>query len=411
MTQPQSGCLRTARPEDLPAIVDLACTAFGEKLRERFRQGLYADSSYRPEQSWVAEVDGRIVSHVRVRDRPIRYGSAVLRMGGIGTVATLPAYRGRGLATALLTDAIDSMRAQGLHLSMLFTGRFTFYARLGWAAFPLHCFQWPLPIDRLAVDPTSYRVRTFDSNRDLAGVEAVYDEYNHRRTGTHVRSSQFWREGIAQGRRLAPTLVADREGVVVAYATFRSRGDAVQLDEAGCRAGAASAFAPLARAIVEEGVAAGAQRIEGHLPRSHGLLAALARLSSVPIEGRLRGGVMLRVVDLHGLFQAALPALSERLSRHEWLSSRQASFGFRVRGDYVRLSLDRGDLALDAEPAERVLDLGTSLFFRLFFGESPLALLAEDLTVGGLDPGGDELALLGALFPPQDPFYWAADDF
>ena len=50
--------LRHAAPADLPAIIELTCSAFGEQVRERMIGGLYRDTSHRLEQSLIAEVDG-----------------------------------------------------------------------------------------------------------------------------------------------------------------------------------------------------------------------------------------------------------------------------------------------------------------------------------------------------------------
>lgn len=52
-------------------------------------------------------MDGQIASHIWVAKRPAFYrGYAILPMGDIGGIGTLPAHRGQGLAILLLQDAI-----------------------------------------------------------------------------------------------------------------------------------------------------------------------------------------------------------------------------------------------------------------------------------------------------------------
>jgi predicted N-acetyltransferase YhbS len=403
--------LRAARPGDLPAILEMTCQAFGEGARERFYNQLYHDSSHRLEQSRVAEVDGAIASYVRISDRPIRYGRATLRMGGIGAVATHPRFRGRGLATALLEDAIGYLRSAGYHLSMLFSGIQPFYSRLGWAPFPEHAFRLPVATAGRSPCPSGYTVRRFDPARDLAAVEHVYDAYNEGRTGPYRRHHRYWLDGHSRVLGVLPARVAERDGEVVAYASFRAAGETFWLYEAGCLTGAADAFLPLAWAVVNEARTEGMSTIEGQMPRSHGMLAALQAFAESPIEGRLPQHMMLRVVDLEGLFRSAAPALIERLRQRLEMASGCRAIGFRVAGEEVRLTVDREVLAVDAGPAPHVLDLRADLFFRLLLGERPLPLLTEEFAIGGVTLNEDDLRLLGVLFPPQDPFYWRADHF
>jgi hypothetical protein len=49
--------------------------------------------------------DDRVVSHIEVLDRTIRVDGQPLRVGGIGGVATLKAWRRRGLAEAAMKTA------------------------------------------------------------------------------------------------------------------------------------------------------------------------------------------------------------------------------------------------------------------------------------------------------------------
>ncbi len=64
--------------------------------------GALSDPAYRPDQRMLAKVDGRVVSHVHLTERTIRYGSATLPMNGVMWVGTLPEYRGLGFAQNLM---------------------------------------------------------------------------------------------------------------------------------------------------------------------------------------------------------------------------------------------------------------------------------------------------------------------
>lgn len=80
---------------------------------------------------WLAELDGRIVSHVAVVERRLEVDGTPLRTGYLEAVATLPAHEGRGLASHLVRQA-DTWLVSRFELGGLATGSPGFYERLGW---------------------------------------------------------------------------------------------------------------------------------------------------------------------------------------------------------------------------------------------------------------------------------------
>ena len=87
----------------------------------------------------MLHVDGELVSYVGIVDRLGTVDERPVKLGGIGGVATVPEWRGRGLVSAALKDASAFMRDE-LHLEfgLLICDEATapFYRRLGWQAVP-----------------------------------------------------------------------------------------------------------------------------------------------------------------------------------------------------------------------------------------------------------------------------------
>ena len=117
------------QPAEVDEIRALMLEAFGTEDDERFR-----------DEDWlhalggthiVLEVDGRIVSHAAVVERPIEVGGRPLRTGYVEAMATAPDAQGRGLGSQVMTDVNAFIRG-GYDLGMLGTGRQSFYERLGW---------------------------------------------------------------------------------------------------------------------------------------------------------------------------------------------------------------------------------------------------------------------------------------
>ena len=80
---------------------------------------------------WLAEADGRIIAHASVVARTLEADGRPMRTGYVEAVATLPAWRGRGIATRLMEAAGERIRA-AFDLGALSTGVHGLYGRLGW---------------------------------------------------------------------------------------------------------------------------------------------------------------------------------------------------------------------------------------------------------------------------------------
>ena len=107
--------------QELENCYDLWDSVF-EVGRPFFQVRLDADSSYALETTWGAWIDGRLASAVQIFPYLARYGTVCLKVGGIGNVATLPEYRGQGLAQLILRQQVQWMKAMDYDLSLLFTG-------------------------------------------------------------------------------------------------------------------------------------------------------------------------------------------------------------------------------------------------------------------------------------------------
>jgi hypothetical protein len=56
--------------------------------------------TYRPEHQWVVEQNSHLLAHLRVFDRVVLIGDAVLRVAAIGNVITAPEQRWHGTPSA-----------------------------------------------------------------------------------------------------------------------------------------------------------------------------------------------------------------------------------------------------------------------------------------------------------------------
>jgi GNAT superfamily N-acetyltransferase len=294
--------IRTLRSGEREQVLDLLdCWELpdGWRGRDFFRRYMELDPSYRDENFWVADAGGRLVCCVQIFPRALRVGSGVVSLGGIGSVFTHPDARSSGTASAVLRSTERAMRERGMALGMLFTGRISFYQRLGWRAWPLANALYvkhadpPPPAAGVEISP-------LDAAVDLAAVKQLHAGYSDRRAGTLVRDDSAWQGSLrVAGNPGEDFRVARRDGEVVGYARFITLEKHPILAEFGRSADDAEPLASLlSGAFAEAGGAYGPEPADPELERA---------LTARGVEVRSMGdpNAMLRCLDAKALCAAA----------------------------------------------------------------------------------------------------------
>jgi aminoglycoside 2'-N-acetyltransferase I len=128
---PAGAVLRELRTADLTAP-ELA--ALRDLFSAAWPDGAFSDDDFAHAMGgmhWVAEVDGRIVSHAAMHPRSLEAGDRVLDAAYLEGVATLPAFERRGLGRSVAEAAAAYLRLR-FQLGALSTSAPGFYERLGW---------------------------------------------------------------------------------------------------------------------------------------------------------------------------------------------------------------------------------------------------------------------------------------
>jgi predicted acetyltransferase len=140
-------------------------------------------------------LDGKSVSRLWIADKWMRIGGTVIKIGGISTVGTDIAFRGRGFSSLVMQAALALMKKKGYALSLLH-GIPGFYHRFGYACcMPDYVLR--LPVSKRTVAQISklergkIRLRALAS-KDLASIARLYNREQNRRTGSLVRNPKRW---------------------------------------------------------------------------------------------------------------------------------------------------------------------------------------------------------------------------
>jgi len=125
--------LREFRPEDLDRVIYINRTCLPENYRRDFFIMLHRRY---PDLFLVAEVDGQIVGYIMCSIEHDLFGLGK-RKGHVISIAVLPPYRRRGIATALMMEALARMveryRARECYLEVRVsnTPAISLYEKLG----------------------------------------------------------------------------------------------------------------------------------------------------------------------------------------------------------------------------------------------------------------------------------------
>jgi predicted acetyltransferase len=199
--------VRTLGPDDVEAALMLRANAFGNSVTDTQRG--VVQSRFERGGSFGIDVDGRVAGMLTVHPLGQFFGGRSVPMGGVASVAVSVEYRGRGIAPALVTAAVTTMRDAGQVVSSLHPATTGFYRRLGWelaGAFPVSS----LPARSLAALPPGEpdRLRRAGTD-DLPLLRDAYARAAPARAGWIERPDWFWDNAYDGGADGSSVIVCD----------------------------------------------------------------------------------------------------------------------------------------------------------------------------------------------------------
>jgi Acetyltransferase (GNAT) domain len=367
---------RAGNANDLEQLKDIWQECF------RVGQDYFVNSmATMPGREWpdtrILEIDGKIVSLCNVYRFEIRFGHAVLSMGGIGDVATPVAYRRQGHSSRVLADAQKYMISRDCSISYLYSGLFSFYRRSGWVETfvrGVETYTWNEAASDVDIRPAK--------ESDYAALREIYACLTQTSVGMPERSMEHWKTRTAQAEHRID--VAERNGTVVAYSVAdvdpNHHGGVM---EVACLPGQESAVGSLLSKLATQYIPSpdSPQYYNFRLPRL---------LEQKPLEVEKYDVLMSMVVDWDLFCQQMAPEFAVRLAGH---SGR------------VALAIDNptypGGLLINDSKVESPNDttpdatIDSDAFWALLTGRKR----AEE-TTPDLDAKSQEL--INAAFPPVD---------
>jgi len=398
--------IRAARPADMPAVYEVLSLCFPDARPDAFRRETERDSTFRWRHGRVVEVDGTVVGYLRIFDRRMWLRGARLRAAGIGSVGTHPDYRHRGLATALLRDALALLRREGYHLSFLGSEVApSFYERLGWRVVRQPSHGAPTVEAAALPETQGLTARPFVPS-DLAAVARIHARATRGRTGAVARSLRYWRDHFSWVADDAGGFLVATDGRHDVAAFVRSRSErwasTLMVLDAHCRAGAGACLTPLLGALGRYAVSQGLKGIQASLPEGHPLADAFAELPSAGVTTEVRYPFMMRAMNLPDLLRSLAPVLGERVP----VTKAPVSLVFEEDGERTYLRIGLESVRAAARPAGEVVSVTPGEAVTLLLGQQGVR---DVLAPAAGTPSEEALSALERLLPRQTLYFCTAD--
>jgi len=359
--------------------------------------------------------DGTPIAQVRIADRTMRLGAALVRVAGIGDVCTHPTRRKRGLMRTLFAHVNQFIRDEGYDLSLLF-GIPNFYDKFGFITAASN--DWLIvarqQFARLKPPLAGRRARAADAE----AIRRLHLDDLATRDGAMARWGDLWARRAAREKWCR--IVEDGRGRPVAYWRGEPRPDdafaltEVALGRSPSRDAIVSVLADLARCarVCEK------PRLRIELPPAHpiGQFCLADGCEAHRWIGH-RGGAMARIVRLESLCRRMAPEWERLLAASPaagWTGrlrlTTDPSTTLRAGIGAVDLAIAEGRLRPEAPSgrARAVIEAPQGSLCRLVVGFHPPAA-AVLLGEARISPAARPLA--AALFPTRSLAFFPTDRF
>ncbi len=387
--------------EDLyDETIDMLDRAFKAATGDYFRRHQLGDPSYTYDQGRILLVEGRVVSHLQVFHRTMRYGAGRIEVGAIADVGTDPDHRRQGYADRLLRNSVQYMRENNQPLSLLYTGTPALYEKSGWIVVPATVLEADVPSEAKP-GPRGYVIKPFEAEffRVLA---SFYDKAMSNVVGPLDRSIEYFTsqpDWLSVGHVVRWDVIY-KVGHPAGYVRTEVRDKTLTiLDVCGT---SDEVIRVACSQVARRAIDSGCEMIRGRM----GSTSMFAQEFGDFADFRLvkSNSQMMRLNDLVGILQGALPEFHRR-RRHNPLN--QNPVAIKVGDATARLELPSGTARL-ATPRgdEPVLDLTEEQFLHLLMG---LEGSLEPVTASDLS-ASTKLQLEG-IFPENGHVFWEADAF
>ena len=357
---------------------------------------------HRREHTRIALWNGEPAGALRINSETIRIGEARLKMGGLGWVTTIPRHRNKGVASALVQDALEYMARHNYHVSMLF-GIPNFYHRFGFTTTLAEHNAVIETGEAFAAEKKGLRVRQAKPG-DISAIQKIHAASDTATTCSLLRSSAHITSQWEQWKGVR--VLTNGQGRVVGYFHGVRDADCYAVKEAGVAdpSVAGDLLHACARLAGDEALA----QIRFHAPPTHALARFLLQYKSIHemhILGIPYG--MMAFVNLGETLESLIPEWENLLAQSS-LRDLRVEATLLVDNDAYRIRANKGAVDVAQAAGPNKISLSPSNLAHLVTGyRYPEDILDEKRRM--LTP--EARILIETIFPKRHPYVWLLDRF
>lgn len=391
--------------EELRLAVDIIAKTFD---MDYYRATRWIESrgagypGHRREHTRIALWNGKLAGALRINSETIRLGEARLKTGGLGWVSTIPRYRKKGVASALVLDALDYLQRRNYHVSMLF-GIPNFYHRFGFTVTLAEHNAVIEAGEAATADKKGLRLRSAKPG-DIPAIQKIHAAGDAAtacsllRSSAHITSQwEHWK---------AARVLTNGQGRVMGYVHGEREADCFVVKEADVADANATGdlLHVCARLAADEALA----RIRFHVPPTHSLARFLLQYQSIHemhILGVPYG--MMALVNTGETLESMIPEWESHL-QHSALRDQRIEATLLVDREAWRIRANKGAIDVAQATGSNKITLTPGNLIHLITGYRH----AEDILNQKrrmLTPNAR--ALVETIFPKRNPYVWLLDRF
>jgi predicted acetyltransferase len=147
------------------------------------------------------------------------FGGRAVPSGGIGGVAVLPTHRGRGIARAMMRDALLELAGRGIPLAALYPATQPIYRSVGYEHAGVR-WETRIPVDAFPHRERALPVRVA-TDADQPSIRALYSAFAAQRPGWLDRHAFNWDRAHHPTGGDSRIYMVEDEGELAAYAVVQ----------------------------------------------------------------------------------------------------------------------------------------------------------------------------------------------
>ncbi|SFP03298.1 GNAT family N-acetyltransferase [Salibacterium halotolerans] len=185
----------------------------------------------KPENTWVAEEDGRLMSKLTILPMEVYIGGTLVPMGGISGVATWPESRRNGLVRKLLHSALEDMKSRGQAVSFLYPFSIPFYRNFGWELFA-DSITWTIKKEQLLSkkEISSGKIRRVPP-AEWPTLQRIYQRFAVRYNGMIDRDESWWRYTVLKKKKGQIAVFSNDAGEDRGYMIYQIKNNHMKVHE------------------------------------------------------------------------------------------------------------------------------------------------------------------------------------